>query len=300
MPQVTVLLDNMLAERLAREAATRDLSVEQLIPKLLRESLRLNEPPPIPPPPIDLLELWRMSPEELIALLESSDLEVQAQVKEHLSTRGKSVFDMLEKTLTHPREHVALTAAELLAASGSNLAIRPLVVAYASAKDPLKHELRRWLYRLLGRFSSLPTSAHKAINVCTPVTAPLVSRMLKETYKFYIGSSDVFSTEPPYAPEDILSLVTLLKWQRTGSMAQHIAHALTRAALFAPCLELRRALPLLRPTWRHPLVPAEFAQAAKAIEAATVTWKDLPLPAESDDEPEARNLPLPVDTESVE
>ena len=295
MPELTIFLDEELILRLDDEASQRGLTTSKLIPKLLREQLHLPLPDPQPASGIDLLMLWRMTPEELVALLESSDAAVRAQAKDHLKTRGESVFDALEKALAHPREKVALTAAELLAKSASNLAIRPLLVAYAGAKKPLKPELLHELRRLQERFPSLPVSAWNAIHVCTPVTAPLVSRMLKETQKLYIRPNDTLSAQPLFSTQDITSLIFLLKWQRTGETARQVASALTQAASTSPCPELRYALPLLHPSWRHPLVPTEFTEAAKAIEAATAPWKDLPLPASPDDKPEAQDLPLPVE-----
>lgn len=65
---------------------------------------------------------------------------------------------------------------------------------------------------------------------------------------------------------------------RLPRAAVQAARALESLASLAPCPELRQALKPLRgiPFWSR---PSAFLSAYHAIEAATVAWKDLPLPA---------------------
>jgi hypothetical protein len=303
MPTLTIELDSELLAHLGIEARRRGVSPQEVIESLLRQELRV--------PPTSSFSLATPEPDpiahlsvpELIALLETSDVERRERARDQLLALGAEIVPELEEALGHPNTTRALAAAELLAKSGASAAILPLLIAYSSASERLRRALYHELKVLLGRYTLLSDSAWAAIDSCTPRTAPLVSRQIKETQRRFIGPRDTLDAAALLAmpdPADILSLIALLRWQRTGGTAQKVAYALTMIALSTPSVELRQALPFLRASARRPFAPPEFAQAVKTIEDATAQWKDLPRPAASDDdEPLDADLPRPVSPPDV-
>ncbi|MGC4047658.1 MAG: HEAT repeat domain-containing protein [Armatimonas sp.] len=79
-------------------------------------------------------------------------------------------------------------------------------------------------------------------------------------------------------------------------LSEYVAQALERRAREAPTPELRRALPLLKGSWSHPVSP-KFDSARTAIEKATTAWADLPI-ASSGPATEERDLPRPASESS--
>ncbi len=243
------------------------------------------------------LPLWHRSAEKLIALLEVHEPEVRVRAREQLTAFGQSAIPPLEAALGTAEGSQLLAIVELLALSGSSSVILPLLIAYAKGSSPQKPSLVYELRALLGHYPLLSDSAWKAIQACTVRTAPLIARQIKTSLSLPISTKDgidplVFREASTAA--EISSLTALLRWQRTGDVARQAAQALHQIAL-TPCLELRQALPYLRRAWHILFAHPELLQALKAIEEATVFWKDLPLPAESGDEFENHDLPVPVD-----
>jgi hypothetical protein len=286
MPQLTITLDDDQLRLLQQEAQRRQLTVERLVPELLSRQLQL-----LPAPP----RTWQETMQGLLPLLSSHDPETRQRAREQVMAFGQSMIPELETLIFTASQSTLTEVATLLSSSGSPAAIRPLLQAYAQAdavhKVALYHEVRV----LLGRYIVLPEAAWTAIHQCTPRTAPLVARQVKEFLGLYIDLRDTLSATQALAPADVLSLVALLRWKNTGSTAQRIAYALTSTALSAPTVELRQALPLLRVGWQNLFAPAEFLQATKAIERATDAWADLPLPAASQELVDEHNLPVPVE-----
>ncbi len=222
---------------------------------------------------------------------------VKAILREHLQERRATLPELAEALETAPASQLPKLG-ELLALSGSPEAIRPLLIAYTKGSSLQKPSLYYELRALLGRYPLLSDSAWKAIQVCTVRTAPLIARQIKTSLGLPVGAKDgvdpFMFRESPTAAE-IASLTALLSWQRTGDVARQAAQALHQIALTSPCLELRQALPYLRRAWHIRFAHPELLQALRAIEEATVLWKDLPLPAEGDDALDSHNLPVPVD-----
>ena len=294
MPELTIFLDKELSEHLNREARKQSCSPEELVEELLRAGL------PTPSAPLVSLvnPIVHLSVRELVALLESPMAERREHARDQLLAIGQMALSELEEALINSSTMVVLAVAELMAKSGSKGAIHPLLTVYAGAdarlKAPLLHELRV----LLGRYIMLPDGAWRAIRACTLRTAPLVSHQIKTTLSLPYGSKDridplVFRTASTEA--EIISLTALLRWQRTGEVARQAASALHQIALSAPTPQLRQALPFLHPAWHIRFAHPELTQAMKAIETATMVWKDLPLLAERDSRPDNQDLPLPVD-----
>ena len=284
-----ISLETETVERLQREARKRGISPQELIEALLQKELRFPEIDPL---------FGQMDMGALVAALESHNMEVRERARDQLVALGPSILAYLERVQETATPQQTTEISECLARMETSVAILPLLATYAKADAHLQPAIGRELRALLRRYLILTESVWQAIAACTPLTAPLVSRQIKETQNLPLEPRDTLNSQAlkrGLTAADIASLIALLHWQKTGTTAQQIAYALTTVALSSPTLELRRALPLLRPTWNHLFVPSEFTQAVKAIEEATEQWKDLPLPSESGDEADARNLPLPAE-----
>ena len=239
-----------------------------------------------------------LCPAELIVFLEAPDPDVREWAFSQLVALGPGALPTLEEVLETASDALLLTLAELLALSGSPTAIRPLLFAYARVEVPHRPALYQRLQSLLEHYIPLPDGAWKAIQASTLRTAPLVARQIKTTLSLPLEPTDgiaphVFRSAPTNA--EIASLTALLRWQRTGDVARQAATALHQIALTAPAPQLREALPFLSRAWHIRFAHPELLQAMRAIEAATVLWKDLPLPAESDSYLGSHGLPLPVE-----
>lgn len=205
----------------------------------------------------------------------------------------------LEEAIPTLDGQLLIETASTLAERGSDAAIRPLLRAYAhgtpSQRPSLLHELRV----VLDRYPLLTEAAWDAIRATTPRTAPYVVYQLKLTLGLPCDDDrlrpETFAegaTEP-----EVLSLVALLRWQRTGEVAKNVALALQQIAQATPLPELRAALPYLRRAWHIRFAHPELLQALKTIEAKTAPWKDLPLPVESETLGSTNNLPRPLSAE---
>jgi hypothetical protein len=295
MPELIISLTHEQLRLLCREADQQQLTPEELAQRALCEHLQLPSPVSERDYP---LPLWRRNEEALIPLLESSDAQEQQRVKEVLQLRGTGAFDALEQGLTHPSPVVRETVAELIVGSDSILALRPLLIVYSQADAVYKATCYQELETLLGRYPQLPDDAWRAIQLCTLRTAPLVAQQLKTTLALPLGPKDgldplVFRDESTSA--EIACLTALLRWQRTGEVAKLAAGALHQIALAHPVPQLRQALPYLNRAWHIRFAHPELIQARKAIEEATMPWKDLPILAESNTDLSGRGLPVPVD-----
>jgi hypothetical protein len=283
--ELILTLDEKQLRRLKEQARHRQLTPEQLLQEYI------DNLPAVPNPE----RTWQATVESLVALLSATEPETRQRAREQLAAFGSSIIPQLEQAIPTASPTLLVELATLLAGSGAPAAIRPLLGAYARREAENKAALYHEVRVLLGRYILLPEAAWETVRKCTPTTAPLVTRQLKEFLGLHTSPQDTLDTTQPLTAADVVSLITLLRWQKTGAVAQQVAHALTVASLDSPIPELRQALPLLRPAWHNLFAPAEFIQSVKAIEKATAHWADLPLPAESDDEPEVRDLPLPVD-----
>jgi hypothetical protein len=295
MPELKISLTHEQLRLLRRVAAQQQLTPEELAQRALCEHLQLPSPVSEPDDP---LPLWRRNEEELIPLLESADSQEQQRAKEVLQLRGTGAFDALEQGLIHPSPVVRHTVAELIVESDSILALRPLLIVYSQAEAVYKAACYQELETLLGHYPQLPDDAWRAIRFCTLRTAPLVARQLKTSLALPLGPKDeldprIFRDASTSA--EIASLTALLRWQRTGEAAKLAALALHQIALAHPVPALRQALPYLHRAWHIRFAHPELIQARKAIEDATVQWKDLPILAESDTDSSGRGLPVPVD-----
>jgi hypothetical protein len=244
------------------------------------------------------LPLWHRSAEKLIVLLEIHEPQVRQAAREQLVAMGQSVIPAIEEALETASALPFVDLAEILACSGSPVAIRPLLLAYARSTTEHRPSLYQELKVLLGRYTLLPDTAWKAIQTCTVRTAPLVSQQIKMSLALPLDtkdSGDPLSFREATTATEIASLTALLRWQRTGDVARQVALALHQIALSDPVPQLREALPYLHRAWHICFAHPELLQALKAIEEATVLWKDLPLPAESKSDFATQNLPVPVD-----
>jgi hypothetical protein len=99
--------------------------------------------------------------------------------------------------------------------------------------------------------------------------------------------------------EDQLTLLNESR-EHLPAMAEFVARALKQRAMEKPIPSLRRALPLLRGSWLHSF-PRTFEEARQAIEKATENWADLPIAADSPEQP-LDNLPRPMEvaTDSID
>ncbi|MBB6053757.1 hypothetical protein [Armatimonas rosea] len=105
-----------------------------------------------------------------------------------------------------------------------------------------------------------------------------------------------------WTAQDVQEAIAQLERYKTNiyqPKALQALYKLERIAREKPMPGLRAALPFLRPNWFMLTLPTEYAALRATIEAATAQWKDLPRPAESDDELLDADLPRPVSPPDV-
>lgn len=291
MPELTIFLDEELVERLNAEASLRGLPPEATAESVLRQYLPERVASPHN----------QHHGRALVALLGVPQATEREKAQQQLVGLGSRALPYLREGIRTDNWLQARGVAECLSRLESSEVVGILLEQRFLAPMEARSEIDTALRHCLQRYGMPAEESWPILESCRWPLVPLVARWLRDTLRlsYPLGSISAaeiqkrFDSSPTKA--DIETLVAILKSLRTGSTAVTTAQLLEFIAKTAPSLELRRALPLLRPSWRHPIVPSEFIQAVKAIEDATAQWKDLPRPVESDDsEPLDANLPRPV------
>ncbi len=292
MPELTIILNDELAERVRDEAKRRGVSSQAVVEALLDERLLQRTVP------------TKHRRESIQVLVEDLGSRRQGEVeraKRQLGELGIATLPFLREKLNTQNPQQARHLAELLAVQSSSEVVELLLNLRFCAPLEVQADIDLELRGCLQRYGMSQQESHTVLDRCRWQLVPLVAHWLRDTLRlswpFRAASTEEIQNrfDSPPTEDDTHTLLVLLQRSRTGSIAITVAQLLTFIAEVAPTPSLRQALPLLRPSWRHPFSPPEFLEAAKAIEAATQLWKDLPLPADGDDEPDSHNLPVAVD-----
>ena len=294
MPELTVTLNDELAERVRDEAKLRGLSSQAVVEALLGEHLLQR---------VVRVTHYAESIPMLVSLLGSPLLEERQRVKTKLIKLGDTSLRFLREGMKTDNPDQARGVAEVLARTGSSEVVELLLNFRYLAPQEARADIDLELRGCLQRYGMSQQESHAVLDRCRWQLVPLVARWLRDTLRLSwpLGAASLEEIQKrfdsPPTEEDTHTLLVLLQRSRTGNMtiALTTAQLLQFVAETAPTPSLRQALRLLRPSWRHPFPPVEFTDAARAIELATEQWKDLPLPAESGDEFENHDLPVPVD-----
>ena len=142
---------------------------------------------------------------------------------------------------------------------------------------------------LLGELGDLP-SISPLLRIW-PDLASSQTRLI--VLKVLVTLAKKLPSEPTAIPISTLQrFLGFAKVQFRPEEAFYLAQAIERRAKYSPSPELRTVLPLLTGRWLNP-VPPSFENARLAIEEATKEWKDLPMPAVSDEKSDSLPRPAP-------
>jgi hypothetical protein len=265
----------------------------------------------------------------LIEALGNVDSHARQRAIVTLEAQGKAVLrplvDALESTNLMRRTEAARLLARLAqriadaATDASSLAPEPLPQSIPGLVGALRHPnipYREKVEAALSRHGNDAISALiQALPTASPIHASRIANILVRLQGVEaipalvarIGqSAETRSEEALIKALDDLTLLLPMRWRtlsietllgllinsriRSERLDDSVALTLVRIAQEAPSPLLRQALPYLKRPW-HQRLPS-FNAARKAIEEATKTWKDLPVPASVSTD--STNLPQPV------
>ena len=208
---------------------------------------------------------------------------------------------------TSVSEVLAAAAALSKARTNGDEALRLLLEARFTAPPGARQGIEYEIRAFLQRYPLLPDDVRKVLDHCTYPIAPLVAHELSQVLQLHPAPLTLTLEElvarfgPAPVQADIQAVLLFLRWKKTEVSSMLVAEALGELATRAPSPMFRSAIPLLRRQWGQPFPPAAFTRALKAIEKATLAWKDLPLPAaEQEQEAETHDLPIPAPEKSTE